>query len=240
MQSRVLIVDDDPAACEFMKEILVHATGMEVLALTDGCAVGPYLEAEKFAVILLDLRMPAPDGAEVARMVRKAGLNLMTPIIMVSDDQSTRAVSCGFEAGANFFLYKPLDKTRLLRLVRAVHGAVEHERRRFRRVPLQTRVQLNFDKEEIEGETIDVSLTGMLVKVPADAPSGAPVRVKLYALDSGVPITGSGAVVRSLSGNRVGIQLNRMAPVETSRLQDFLLPIIAKDERSVPAMALKN
>jgi len=240
MSSRVLVVDDDPVACQLMKEILLHATGMEVLALTEGAAAVQHLAEEKFAVILLDLRMPPPDGNEVTRMVRKAGLNLRTPIIMVSDDQSTRAVSTAFAAGTNFFLYKPLDKTRLLRLVRATHGAVEHERRRFRRVPLQTRVQVQFDQKEIEGETIDISLSGMLIKMPADVPDGAPIRIRLYALDSGVPIIGSGSVVRTLSGNRVGIQMHRMAPIESNRLQEFLLPLIANDDHSVPAFTLNN
>jgi hypothetical protein len=171
--------------------------------------------------------------------VRKSGVNQMTPIIMVSDDQSTAAISHGFAAGAHFFLYKPVDKTRLLRLVRAVHGAVEHEKRRFRRVPLQTRVKLQFDHAELEGETIDVSLNGMLVRVPGPIPAASPVRVSLYAPNNiEMPITGSGSVVRILTGNRFGIQLNRLAPIESSRPQEFLLPMIPKDKGASSAAAL--
>jgi hypothetical protein len=165
-------------------------------------------------------------------------MNQMTPIIMVSDDQSTSAISKGFAAGAHFFLYKPVDKARLLRLVRAMHGAVEHEKRRFRRVPLQTRVRLQFDHAEHEGETIDVSLNGMLVHTPKTLPA-APVRVSLFPPKRAMPITGSGAVVRALRGNRFGIQLNRLTPIESSRLQEFLLPMILKEDNpaSAPAMA---
>jgi DNA-binding response OmpR family regulator len=238
MGSRILIVDDDPASCAFMKEVLVHATGVEVLAMTDSRAALAHLAKEKFMVLLLDFQMPPPDGPEMARLARKAGLNQMTPIIMVSDEQSTSAISEGFAAGAHFFLYKPVDKTRLLRLVRAMHGAVEHERRRFRRVPLRTRVRLQFDHEEVEAETIDVSLNGMLVRANHTIPTTSSVRVSLYPLNQGgAPITGSGSVVRALGGNRFGIQLNRLAPSENSRLQEFLLPMILNNEGDTAAVS---
>jgi DNA-binding response OmpR family regulator len=197
MESRALVVDDDSSSCEFMKEVLVQATGMGVLAVADSRAAAAHLSKEKFGVILLDYEMPTLDGPDLARIARKSGFNQMTPIIMVSDDQSTSAISEGFAAGAQFFLYKPIDKSRLLRLIRATHGAVEHERRRFRRVPVQTRVTLQFDKSEMEGETIDLSLNGMLVKMPGSAliPGDTSVRVSLYAPNAvnAAPITGSGS-----------------------------------------------
>jgi DNA-binding response OmpR family regulator len=234
MDARILVVDDDRASCEFMRDTLVQMTGTEVLAFTDSRAAAACLTKEKFGVILLDYQMPAPDGTELARVARRAGLNQMTPIIMVSDDQSTGAISHGFAAGAQFFLYKPIDKSRLARLIRAMHGAVEHERRRFRRVPLCTRVRLQLENVEFEGQTIDVSLNGMLVQMTGKMPPLAPVRVSLFeSKDGGMPITCSGSVVRVLSDNRVGIHLNRLAPSESSRLQELLLPMILREDNAV-------
>jgi hypothetical protein len=74
-------------------------------------------------------------------------------------------MSEAFEAGASFFLYKPIDRESLLRLVRATQGAMENERRRTRRVPLQCRVQLRIDDQQIDGQTIDVGMEGVLVRV---------------------------------------------------------------------------
>ena len=233
--ARALVVDDEASSCEFIKEVLTNATGGEVLALTNSREAAAWLAEEKFGIILLDLQMPAPDGTDLARYARRGGLNQMTPIIIVSDDQSPAAVSSGFAAGAHFFVYKPIDKTKLLRLIRAAHGAMQQERRRFRRVPLHTRVRLQTEKTECDGETIDVSFNGMLVKTPVALPVASAVRVSLYAPDDNVPIRGSGSVVRALSGDRLGIQLNRLAPVESSRLQDLLLPMIIQDEQMVPA-----
>jgi DNA-binding response OmpR family regulator len=230
MQSRVLVIDDDPSACNFIRDVLSHSTSMEVLAFTDGSSADDALAAEKFAVIVLDQHMPPPDGLELAQRIRKAGLNQMTPIIMISDDASTAAVSRGFAAGAQFFLYKPIDKMRLLRLVRATHGAIEHERRRFRRVSIQTRVRLQVRDVELDGQTIDLSLNGMLVQANGSCAPDSQVRVSLFVPNDAKPITCTGSVVRSLSGNRLGIQLNQLPFVEGSRLQDFLLPILNKEE----------
>ncbi len=228
MPRRALIVDDDPAVCEFIQNIL-SSTGMSVLALTDGKRAETLLRDEKFAVALIDLRMPAPDGNELTRQARHSGINQMTPIILVSDDQSNAAVSQGFAAGASFFLYKPIDKVRLLKLIRATQGVIEHERRRFRRVSQQSKVLLGFDKKEWECETIDISLNGMLVTGPGDVLAGSIVRVNLYLTPGMKPIAGTGIVARVLGGNRMGIQLSQFTTAESGRLQEFLLPLILKE-----------
>jgi DNA-binding response OmpR family regulator len=228
MPRRALIVDDEPAVCEFIQSVL-SSTGMSVLSLTDAKHAEPLLREEKFSVILIDLRMPAPDGNELTRQARHLGINQMTPIILVSDDQSNAVVSQGFAAGASFFLYKPIDKARLLKLVRATQGVIEHERRRFRRVSQQAKVLLGFDKQEWECETIDISLNGMLVTGPGDVLAGATVRVNLYLTPGMKPIVGMGSVVRVLEGNRIGIQLNQFTVAASGRLQEFLLPLILRE-----------
>ncbi len=228
MPRRALIVDDDPAVCEFIRGIL-SATGVEVLTLTSGLEALVRLRAEKFTVALFDLRMPAPDGAELTRLTRDSGINQRTPIILISDDQSPAAVSQAFAAGASFFLYKPIDKGRLLKLIRATQGAIEHERRRFRRVALRSRVHIGHDQQEWEGETIDVSLNGMLVKGPTSLMAGMTVRVNLYLSPDMKPIVGLGSVMRLLNDNEIGIQLNQLTLAESGRLQDFLLPLIFRE-----------
>jgi DNA-binding response OmpR family regulator len=228
MQRRALIVDDEPAVCEFIQGILT-GIGMSVLTLTNSRQAEPLLRDEKFTVAIFDLRMLAPDGSELTRQARASGINQMTPIILVSDDQGNAAVSHGFAAGASFFLYKPIDKARLLKLVRATQGAIEHERRRFRRVSQQSKVLLGFDKKEWECETIDISLNGMLVTGPGDVLAGSIVRVNLYLTPGMKPIVGTGIVVRVLGGNRMGIQLSQFTTAESGRLQEFLLPLILKE-----------
>jgi len=235
MPSRALVVDDDTNVCGMIQGVLVGA-GMEALVFNKSEGVEEHLQREKFAVALFDLRMAPPDGLELARHARRLGINQMTPIILMSDDQSTAATSQGFEAGASFFLYKPIDKSRLLALVRAMQGVIEQERRRFRRVRFHSKVRIGFEKDEWDCDTIDVSLNGMLIHSPVNLKPGSPVRVGLILAPDVKPIVGQGTVVRSLSGNRMGIQLNHLTIADSSRLQDFLLPIILREGEPTPAV----
>jgi len=228
MRRRALVVDDEPAVCQLIHEVM-NSVGMNVLALTESAEAAKYLRDEKFEVVLLDLRMPAPDGIEVARQTRGSGFNRMTPIIMISDDQNLSAVSEGFDAGANFFLYKPIDKGRLLHLIRATRGAIEHEKRRFRRVRHRAPVRLTWDKMEVQGETVDISLNGMLVKAARCVPSGSMVEVNLELSPGSKPIVGPAAVMRTMGENQMGIEFTQLNKIENSRLQEFLLPLVTRD-----------
>jgi DNA-binding response OmpR family regulator len=214
--------------CQLIHDVM-NSVGMNLLALTKSADAANYLRDEKFDVVLLDLRMPAPDGIEVARQTRGSGFNRMTPIIMISDDQNLSAVLEGFEAGANFFLYKPIDKGRLLHLIRATRGAIKHEQRRFRRVRHRATVRLTSDKLEVHGETVDISLNGMLVEAPRCVPSGSIVEVSLELSPGTKPIAGPAKVMRTMGENQMGIDFNGLNKLESRRLQEFLLPLIDKD-----------
>jgi DNA-binding response OmpR family regulator len=225
MTRRALIVDDEPAMCELMKGVL-SSTGLDSLTLTKSSDASGYLREEKFDVVLLDFAMPAPSGIDLAQQARGSGFNQKTPIIMISDDPRPSAVSEGFEAGASFFLYKPLDTSRLLRLIRVTQGAIEHEKRRFRRVPVRSKVRLSSELGDIDCETIDLSLNGMMVKAPRTVPTGSHVRVSLDMPNGAQPIVGNGSVMRMIGENQMGIQFNLLRTDESGRLQEFLLPLI--------------
>ena len=225
MYRRALVVDDEPAVCDLIQKVLISA-GLEALTLTRSAEAPGLLEEGKFDVVFLDLHMASPDGLELARQMRRTESNRVTPIILLSDDQRPSAMSIGFEAGANFFLYKPIDRDRLLKLVRATQGPMENDRRRIRRVPLQSRVQLRFGLENLEGETVDVSPSGLLVKARRILPAGSSVGVRLHLSGKMEPIAGRGSVVRIVGGNLMGIHLDPLAPPDSERLEEFLLPLI--------------
>ena len=69
MPSKVLVVEDDPALCEFIQEVL-NSEEMETYGVTDSTQAAARLRAEKFDAVFLDIRMPPPDGIELARLMR--------------------------------------------------------------------------------------------------------------------------------------------------------------------------
>jgi CheY-like chemotaxis protein len=155
-------------------------------------------------MVFLDLHRAAPDGLELARQMRRSRGHRTTPLFLINDDQLPSALGIGFEAGASFFLYKPLDKDRLFKLIRATQGSMEHKRRRTRRVALQTNVRIKYGGEELEGGTVEVSLSGVLVRAARAFPRGSPVHVSLQLSNRIRPIAGARAVVRVANGNQRG------------------------------------
>lgn len=226
MEKRAIIVDDEAATCELIEKVLTSA-GIESLTVTKSREAPEILRHGRFAVAFLDYHMDFPDGRVLARQMRASGSNRRTPIVMISDDQRSAAVSEGFEAGASFFLYKPVDKERLQRLVRATQASIDNGMRRTRRVELKSKVNIRFCGQEIEGETINVSMEGMLIRAPRTLPVGSSVDVSLRLSHAMEPVAGAGSVVRLYGHEQMGIHLARLTLEESQRLQEYLLPLIS-------------
>ncbi len=223
--TRALIVGDEETMCALIKEVL-GAANIEAVTLTASAEATAQVQKRKFDVILVDLCAPPVDPSKLVRGIRQSGFNQKTPIIMISDDLRPAALSEGFKAGASFFVYKPIDRAHLMRLIRVTQGAVEQEKRRFRRVGAHVRVRVKCDGESVEGETIDISLNGALVRGAHAFPVGSLVEVILFLLDGKPPIAALGCIMRLVEGgSQMGIQLDALSAAESGRLQEYLLPL---------------
>ena len=108
---KILIVDDDPIACEHARLILSEA-GLNADACLSGREALQMLEVrhaklDPYNLVLLDWRMPEMDGLEVARQIRRRYSNETTVIILTAynwDDIMDEAI----HAGVDSFLAKPL------------------------------------------------------------------------------------------------------------------------------------
>jgi len=227
MQPRALIVDDEPQTCELIQSV-VNSVGMHALILNSSAKAPALLGRGRFDLVFLDFHMTSPDGVELARQVRQSRPNRTSTIVLVSDDQRPSALTVGFEAGASLFLYKPIDRDRLARLVRATQGLIEQEKRRMRRVPVKQKVMIRFGGQDVEAETVDMSLNGVLVKAHRAFAPGSTVRLSMQLGKETRPMTGVGSVVRIIGSDQMGIQFDRLSVADSERLQGFLLPMISR------------
>ena len=113
----ILIVEDDATIARFVELELQHA-GYEVLRAGDGTAAIELVKEHPVDLVLLDLMLPGIDGLDVARFIRKSGLEM--PILMLTARAETHDVVSGFEAGADDYLRKPFEIPELLSRVRAL------------------------------------------------------------------------------------------------------------------------
>lgn len=116
-EATILIVEDDQTIARFVQLELEHA-GYEVLRASEGSTAMDMLAERPVDLVILDLMLPGVDGLDVARFIRKKGMDV--PILMLTARAETHDVVLGFEAGADDYLRKPFEIPELLSRVRAL------------------------------------------------------------------------------------------------------------------------
>ena len=108
---KILIIDDERAIRNSMKELLVD-DGYDVDLAENGVQGCQMVDKEKYDVIFCDIKMPEMDGLEV--LDRLIAMGVESAIVMISGhgDINT-AVDC-IKKGAFDFIEKPLDLNRIL------------------------------------------------------------------------------------------------------------------------------
>ena len=106
----LLVAEDDPVNAMIARKCL-ERIGIDVTLVGDGASAVDAALGGRFDAALLDQRMPALDGPDVARAIRAAGLDL--PLIALTANASEADRSLCLEAGMDEFLTKPLDPEKL-------------------------------------------------------------------------------------------------------------------------------
>jgi signal transduction histidine kinase len=104
----ILIVDDDSTKRFALKTILAPL-GEDVVEASSGPDALRQLLRQEFAVVLLDVRMPAMDGFETAQLIRQRPRSELTPIIFVTAlGQAETDMGRGYDLGAVDFVFAPV------------------------------------------------------------------------------------------------------------------------------------
>lgn len=104
--ARLLLVDDD-RTFRLSTAALLRQDGHDVVEAADGSAAVETLRADRFDLILLDLRMPGLDGIGIVEVLRTWGND--TPILMISGFGTVDTAVNALHTGADDFLTKPVE-----------------------------------------------------------------------------------------------------------------------------------
>ena len=107
----VLIIDDDPVACEHAQLVLgqVGVNCEKALSGAEGLEMAKvrYARREPYNLILVDWRMPDMDGVETTRQLR-ASVGKETPVIILTSYNWDEIAEEAKAAGVDTFVAKPL------------------------------------------------------------------------------------------------------------------------------------
>ena len=123
MRRRILIVEDDPALAEVVRDNLV-VDGFDVTLARNGDEAISISRANPPDLILLDLMLPGPNGVEVCGLLRANG---RIPIIIVSAKGQKADKLQGLHVGADDYVTKPFDMEELVARITAVLRRTKHD-----------------------------------------------------------------------------------------------------------------
>ena len=112
---KILIIDDEKAICNTLKEILQYEK-YEVDIANDGEEGVKKAKAEVYDLVLCDIKMPRMDGLEVLALLQQ--INPEMPVVMISGHGTIETAVDAIRKGAYDYISKPPDLNRLLITVR--------------------------------------------------------------------------------------------------------------------------
>lgn len=131
MKKTILIIDDDLKLNDLLDEYL-SKFGFQVHSVTHPEDALWRLRRELPDLVILDIMLPAMDGFEVCRVIRK---NYTVPIIMLTARGEITDRIVGLELGADDYLPKPFEPRELVARIQSIlrrsEGNVKNEKLQF-------------------------------------------------------------------------------------------------------------
>jgi putative two-component system response regulator len=119
LNGKVLVIDDDPAICDLLGELLTEE-GYEVCTAPDGLRGLEEFSRFHPDVVLSDVEMPHRTGFQVCRELKSNPATRLIPVVLVTGLSAVEDRVRGIEAGADEFLNKPLERVELLARVHSL------------------------------------------------------------------------------------------------------------------------
>ena len=117
--SNVLIVEDEPIL-QLVLEATLQGAGYQTITACTAGEAWALLESHTrpFEVILLDRNLPDMDGLKLLARIKADPLLMRIPVIFQTGMSAPDDVRAGLQAGACYYLTKPVDSIALLAIVR--------------------------------------------------------------------------------------------------------------------------
>src|SRR6478735_2040491 len=121
-QAKILIADDEAAITTGLSAILEDA-GYAVEVVADGQKALDTLTADRYGVVLADLKMPKLDGLALLRELQQR--QIMTEAIIITGQATVDSAVQAMQQGAYDYIEKPLNAEKLNRLKALIPKALD-------------------------------------------------------------------------------------------------------------------
>ena len=124
----VLLVEDDPGDVLMTQEAFEeHKVRNRLTVVSDGAEAlaylrreGPFTEAQRPDLILLDLNLPRRDGREVLEEIKKDEDLGRIPVVVLTTSSADEDILRSYQLHANAYVTKPVDFDQFIKAVRQI------------------------------------------------------------------------------------------------------------------------
>jgi diguanylate cyclase (GGDEF)-like protein len=125
-KQKILIVDDDPDILDILR-ITLSEEDYDIVEAQDGETTLKLIKTKTPDLIILDYKIPPPDGLQICRQIKKDLLLRHLPIIMLTGKGDITDKVEGLDAGADDYIVKPFEPKELLARIRMVLRRTERD-----------------------------------------------------------------------------------------------------------------
>lgn len=125
----ILLVEDNPGDVRLTREALkdtklhnnlsIVNDGVEAMAFLR--REGPYADAPRPDLILLDLNLPRKDGREVLEEIKSDDDLKRIPVVVLTTSSNDKDIVESYNLHANCYISKPADLGQFLTIVKSIH-----------------------------------------------------------------------------------------------------------------------
>jgi len=126
----ILLVEDSPSDTELTLEALKDfKVRNHVSVVEDGVQAmqflrrqGPYAQAPRPDLIMLDLNLPRKDGREVLADIKGDDHLKTIPIVVLTTSRADQDILSAYQLNVNCYINKPVDFSQFLEVVRSIES----------------------------------------------------------------------------------------------------------------------
>lgn len=162
---RALIVEDEQSIANLLKVNLL-SLGIEATIIGEGQEAISHLQdsrGQNYSLIILDRMLPAIDGIEICKFIRKYEPTKSVPVLMVTALTKPNDIVDGLEAGADDYITKPFDINVLKARIKTIMRRMTPQETKTQSQNILAHNQLKIDTDQckvwIEGAEINLTVS---------------------------------------------------------------------------------
>lgn len=227
---KALLLTRDQEVLRVIRRVL-ETVSIDLETVTSTDAARQTVDRRKFDAILIDCD-DVQSGCDLIRELRRGKSNAKSIVFAITNRVTT--VKDAFAIGANFVLDKPVSPDRAARSLRAAHGLILRERRRYHRHPLQTTAHVSYGNlRDVPIPLSNISEGGVALSTTRTADMTGSVSLRFELPGCNRSLEAKGEFVWTSEAGRVGVRFTIVPPITKSELDTW---IARQLDASTPAL----